>query len=414
MATFKVLLHASNRRKDGTYPVSLRIIKNMKVKYISLGLYSKKEEWDSECERFRCDKRVCPRYKEYNARILQLLARVQTVERDFEYDRIDWTLNQFEEAFLYKSKQGKFLDFVCLCINGMKETGHIGNAKVWERVVCNLKLFDKKLSSRYFQEIDLKYVNGYNQFMEKRGWCGNTRKHELKTLRAMLNKAIKAKECSSTTYPFGKGGFCISALEEETRKRYLPHEYLEKLMSFKFVNKPREVARRLFLFSYFCYGMSFVDMAKLTTENIVVSEGIGHIVYKREKTKNVKNMKPLIIPVTPALKDILEWFKQNTSLVGNYLLPIITKDYDGEQLYDHIRTRYQRLNNNLKKLGKILGVEKNLTTYVSRHTMAMTLQGNDVSRETISAVLGHRDIKTTMTYLDSLSQNVLDRVAMLL
>ena len=32
----------------------------------------------------------------------------------------------------------------------------------------------------------------------------------------------------------------------------------------------------------------------------------------------------------------------------------------------------------------------------------------------ISAVLGHRDIKTTMTYLDSLSQNVLDRVAMLL
>ena len=53
-------------------------------------------------------------------------------------------------------------------------------------------------------------------------------------------------------------------------------------------------------------------------------------------------------------------------------------------------------------------------TYTARHTMAMTLQGNDVSRETISAVLGHRDIKTTMTYLDSLSQNVLDRVAMLL
>ena len=46
MATFKVLLHSSNRRKDGTYPVSLRIIKNMKAKYISLGLYSKKEEWD--------------------------------------------------------------------------------------------------------------------------------------------------------------------------------------------------------------------------------------------------------------------------------------------------------------------------------------------------------------------------------
>ena len=40
----------------------------------------------------------------------------------------------------------------------MKETGHIGNAKVWEKVICNMKLFDKKLSTRYFQEIDIKYV----------------------------------------------------------------------------------------------------------------------------------------------------------------------------------------------------------------------------------------------------------------
>lgn len=158
MATFKVLLHSSNRRKDGTYPVSLRIIKNMKAKYISLGLYSKKEEWDVIGERFRCDKRVCPNYKEFNARIVQLLARAQEVERHFEFDRIDWTLNQFEDAFLYKDKKGKFLDFALLCIKDMKETGHIGNAKVWEKVICNMKLFDKKLSTRYFQEIDIKYV----------------------------------------------------------------------------------------------------------------------------------------------------------------------------------------------------------------------------------------------------------------
>ena len=382
----------------------------MKVKYISLGLYSKKEEWDSECERFRCDKRVCPRYKEYNARILQLLARVQTVERDFEYDRIDWTLNQFEEAFLYKSKQGKFLDFVCLCINGMKETGHIGNAKVWERVVCNLKLFDKKLSSRYFQEIDLKYVNGYNQFMEKRGWCGNTRKHELKTLRAMLNKAIKAKECSSTTYPFGKGGFCISALEEETRKRYLPHEYLEKLMSFKFVNKPREVARRLFLFSYFCYGMSFVDMANLKKGNIKIEGGKEYIMYKRHKTEHSKNAKFIRIPMTDELKLILLWFEENTVLISDYLLPLVSREYDGEQLYDHLRRRLARYNDRLKEVGEELGFTEKLTSYVSRHSMAMALQSSGVSREMISQVMGHKDLETTNTYLDSFGDAEIEKV----
>ena len=174
----------------------------MKAKYISLGLYSKKEEWDVIGERFRCDKRVCPNYKEFNARIVQLLARAQEVERHFEFDRIDWTLNQFEDAFLYKDKKGKFLDFALLCIKDMKETGHIGNAKVWEKVICNMKLFDKKLSTRYFQEIDIKYVSAYNSFMEKKGWCGNTRKHDMKTLRSILNRAIVAKECSSTSYPF--------------------------------------------------------------------------------------------------------------------------------------------------------------------------------------------------------------------
>ena len=41
MATFKLLLHSANKRKNGSYPVSLRITKNMKHKYISLGLYGK-------------------------------------------------------------------------------------------------------------------------------------------------------------------------------------------------------------------------------------------------------------------------------------------------------------------------------------------------------------------------------------
>ncbi|WP_455667153.1 site-specific integrase [Phocaeicola sp.] len=412
MATFRVLLHSANKRKDGSYPVSLRIIKNMKPKYISLGLYAKKEEWDEKGERFRNDKRVCPKYKEYNARIVQLLARAQAVELDFERDRIDWTLNQYADAFLYKSKQGKFLDFVETCIKEMKETGHIGNSKVWEKVICNMKLFDKKLSARYFQEIDIKYVTAYNQFMEKKGWCGNTRKHDMKTLRAMLNRAIKSKECSDNFYPFGKGGFCISALEEETRKRYLPQEYLDKLMNTKFENKPKEVARRLFLFSYFCYGMSFIDMANLQKSNIRIEGGNVHIIYKRHKTEHSKNAQFIRIPMTDELRLLLQWFKENTLLVGDYLLPFISKDYSGEKLYDHLRRRLARYNERLKEVGKELGFSEKLTSYVSRHSMAMTLQSSGVPREMIGQVMGHKDLGTTNAYLDSFGDAEVERMTM--
>ncbi len=174
-----------------------------------------------------------------------------------------------------------------------------------------------------------------------------------------------------------------------------------------------ELSRRVFLFSYLCFGMSFIDEAMLTKNNIDMFGAEEHIVYKRQKTQNAKNAKPITIPVTPSIREQLEWFKANTTLTGNYLLSIITRDYEGEQLYDHIRSRYKRINDGLKQLGKLL-LRMNLTTYVSRHTMAMTLQGNDVPREIISQALGHCNLTTTNVYLDSFSTSVLDRVAKIL
>jgi site-specific recombinase XerD len=100
--------------------------------------------------------------------------------------------------------------------------------------------------------------------------------------------------------------------------------------------------------------------------------------------------------------------------MGDYLLPIITKNYDGVELYDHVRTRYKRINMNMKKLGKELGIRLPLTTYVSRHSMAMTLQENNMPREVISQALGHKNLTTTNVYLDSFKTEVLDNAARVL
>ena len=152
----------------------------------------------------------------------------------------------------------------------------------------------------------------------------------------------------------------------------------------------------------------------LLVPNLEAFAKLTHIVYKRQKTKNAKNVKPIKIFVIPAIEELLEWFKANTPQTGKYLLPIITKEYDGEQLYEHVRCRYKRINANLKKMGKTLGISLNLTTYTARHTMAMTLQGNDIPREIISQALGHSNLTTTATYLASFSTSVLDKVVKIL
>jgi len=56
----------------------------------------------------------------------------------------------------------------------------------------------------------------------------------------------------------------------------------------------------------------------------------------------------------------------------------------------------------------------NLTGYVSRHTMAMTLQNKGVAREKISQIMGHSDLETTNTYLDSFENEVIDEAMSLL
>lgn len=127
-------------------------------------------------------------------------------------------------------------------------------------------------------------------------------------------------------------------------------------------------------------------------------------------------MKPIQIKIGAEIRTLLDWFVSKTILVDDYLLPIISKEgYEGEKLYNHIRSRFGRNNKNLNELAKTLGItDMKLTSYVSRHTMAMTLQSNQIPREVISQILGHNDLATTNTYLDSFASSVIDEAAKVL
>ncbi len=414
-ALYKFILLPYNERKDGTLSVSLRITKDRKRKYFRTGLVSKPEQWDEEQGRYISNKKIEPKFKEYNAKLSELEVKVNTVVRDFEFKQIDWTLNQFEDAFLNQSKKGKIYDYLVNHIKTLKETNHVGNALCYNAAMHMLMLFDKKFEGKIFSEIDIKYVKNFDIFLQKRNCSGNTRKYYMKALRAILNKAIQEKEASASSYPFGKGGFNISSLEEETVKRYLPMDCMEKIKSTVMENQTLELTRRLFLFSYYCYGISFIDVAFLTKKNIIRYNGGDYIVYKRNKTKEAKKVKAIQIKITDEIQSHLDWFAENTILIGDYLTPIVSREYTGEKLYNHIRSRFTRNNKNLKALAKELDItELPLTSYVSRHTMAMTLQDNQVPREIISQILGHNDLSTTNTYLDSFASGVIDEAVKVL
>lgn len=130
--------------------------------------------------------------------------RAQEIIESFQRENTDWTLNQFADAFLNKSKQGKIKVYMENHIKTLRETGHIGNANCYAATLNMLEHYDSKLDQKVFSEIDIKFVNGFDVFLQKRGCKGNTRKYYFKALRSILNKAILEKEATEKTYPLVK------------------------------------------------------------------------------------------------------------------------------------------------------------------------------------------------------------------
>ena len=67
------------------------------------------------------------------------------------------------------------------------------------------------------------------------------------------------------------------------------------------------------------------------------------------------------------------------------------------------------MNAYLKEIADLVGLNKNLTWYVARHTFATTVTlGNGIKIENVSSMMGHTTIRQTQHYAKVLDVNVSD------
>ena len=67
------------------------------------------------------------------------------------------------------------------------------------------------------------------------------------------------------------------------------------------------------------------------------------------------------------------------------------------------------VNNKLKKIGELLGLNISLTSYVARHSWASIAKSKNISISTISEAMGHDSETTTRIYLTSLDTSSVDK-----
>ena len=78
----------------------------------------------------------------------------------------------------------------------------------------------------------------------------------------------------------------------------------------------------------------------------------------------------------------------------------IIKKYDGKQSDDKVLPvmSNQKMNEYLKEIGALCGINKDLTFHLARHSFATLTLTKGVTIESVSKMLGHTNIKTTQIY----------------
>ena len=64
------------------------------------------------------------------------------------------------------------------------------------------------------------------------------------------------------------------------------------------------------------------------------------------------------------------------------------------------------MNEYLKEIANLCGINKRLSTHVARHTFATVILTKGVSIESVSKILGHTNITTTQIYAKILNQKI--------
>lgn len=149
---------------------------------------------------------------------------------------------------------------------------------------------------------------------------------------------------------------------------YLTEVELDKLRNFDCDIQRLVRVKDLFLFQCFT-GLSYIDMANLSLEDIQESNGVFFISKKRQKTG---------VEFTTAI------MPEGVAII---------KKYGGVPILSN-----QRFNSYMKEIADLTGIKKNLHSHLARKTYATLLLNKGVRIEVVARCLGHSNTKVTQRY----------------
>ena len=379
-STFSIIFYLKRQvvKKDGTVPVMGRITVDGTQAQFSCKLTANPNLWDTKGGRMTGKSMLA---LEVNRKLDKMRVSISKYYQEI-LDRDNFvTAEKVKNAFLGLEYRCHTLMKVYAQAKdevekqykaGMNSLGtfkkfRIGYAYVGEFLQSHYNLKDIAL-----KELSLPFITDYETFLRTDKHLKiNSAMVLVRNLRVMIFRAIDRKWLVKD--PFRRYEYKY----EETTREILTKEEIHLLMETPISSKKMSLVRDLFLFCCFT-GLAFIDLYNLKEENIKeFFDGGEWIVIHRQKTGTEANIKLLDYP-----KQIMEKYRGLCEDGRVFPVPI-----------------YKSCMRALERLGKKCGITKHLTWHVSRHTFATSIcLSNGVPIETVSSLLGHKNIKTTQIY----------------
>ena len=393
MASIKVKFRPSSiGGKEGS--IYYQLIHNRVVRHIRTDYRIFESEWNDKVSMVEIPKTLSVDRKVQLQQIIRkVLHDIQRLEAIIQelchkgFCSTDIMVNRFYEI----SESQSFCRFMESLIGQLSRLNRERTSETYSAALTSFMHFRRNADIQ-LDDMDADLMMEYEAWLKIRGVSLNTISFYMRILRATYNRAVE-KGLTVQKFPFKH----VYTGMEKTLKRAIPFKDIKRIKELDLSEKPHwEIARDMFLFSFYTRGMSFVDMACLRKSDL--KNGI--LSYCRHKTGQ-----QLHIKWESCMEAIVAKYAAGCS--EDYLLPILR--LPSKNIRSQYKSTMFRVNKYLKEIARQCGITTPLTMYVSRHSWASIAKSMNIPISVISEGMGHDSEETTRIYLASLDSSVIDK-----
>lgn len=415
MANVKIILK-KDARKDGTFPLTIRVTKNRRAFYIYLEYSILETDWNAEQQRV---KRSHPNATRLNNYLLKKLAEatndaltLETAKSDVSAGAVKHKIQRSNVPTIFTQAE----DY----LNGLKGCGKYNQYTADKPRIAHFKKFLKH-GDIAFSDLTVSLLERFV------GWLKHGYKNEktgkrlgersimnhLVAIRSVFAHAKKNKFVTREQSPFGENGIKIKF--PDTTKVGITAESIAKLERVFLDDSAHNHARNLWLLSFYFAGMRVSDLLQLKWADFQDFR-LHYVMGKNNKGGSLR-----------APEKAISILRQYEAVKGNEC-DLIFPDLRGIDLSNEFTSK-RAIAFKTSAIDKILrlqvapkaGVDSKVTMHIARHTFA-TLASDTIPIQMLQKLYRHSHVSTTIAYqqnfihknTDAALDSVLGKVSSLL